>query len=166
MALDMVQAVGDPQVGNLATPINASGFTKSFINNLPAYRAGLSINRRGLEVGMAHGYFLYGPFAVLGPLRLTEFANTAGLLAAVGMVSILTVALSLHGAARSGNNSATGSTIAATPAEFGTTEGWSEFASGFFLGGCGGAFFAYLLCLTPHLIPLQSVVKGVWSVGG
>ena len=59
---------------NLATPFNSSGFTLAFIRNLPAYRKGLSANRRGLEVGMAHGYFLYGPFAILNPLRNTEQA--------------------------------------------------------------------------------------------
>jgi hypothetical protein len=77
-----VTPVADPTVGNLATPVNSSYFTKAFINALPAYRPSLSPNRRGLEVGMAHGFFLFGPFALTGPLRLTEYANTAGLLAA------------------------------------------------------------------------------------
>lgn len=48
--------------GNLATPINSSPLVKAFINNLPAYRRGLSPIRRGLEVGLAHGYWLVGPF--------------------------------------------------------------------------------------------------------
>ncbi|NER29259.1 MAG: photosystem I reaction center protein subunit XI, partial [Symploca sp. SIO1C4] len=65
MTMDVVQPAGDPQIGNLATPVNSSGFTTAFINNLPAYRPGLSPFRRGLEVGMAHGYFLYGPLALL-----------------------------------------------------------------------------------------------------
>ena len=96
MAIDVIQHGGDPQVGNLATPVNSSGFSLAFIRNLPAYRQGLSPNRRGLEIGMAHGYFIYGPFALLGPLRNTEYASTAGLLAAVGLVAILTVALSMY----------------------------------------------------------------------
>ena len=50
--------VADPTVGNLATPVNSSYFTKAFLNALPAYRPSLSPNRRGLEVGMAHGFFL------------------------------------------------------------------------------------------------------------
>ena len=50
------------------------------------------------------------------------------------------------------------------PENLGTSEGWSEFANGFFMGGCGGGFFAYLLCQTPHVELLQEVVKGVWSV--
>ena len=57
-----VTPVADPTVGNLATPVNSSYFAKAFLNALPAYRPALSPNRRGLEVGMAHGFFLYGPF--------------------------------------------------------------------------------------------------------
>lgn len=162
MTMDAISHGGDPQVGNLATPLNSSGFSKAFINNLPAYRKGLSANRRGLEVGMAHGYFLYGPFAILGPLRGTDLATTAGLLATIGMVTILTIALSLYAAAGSGAPLAT-LTTPEPPEDLGTKEGWSEFAGGFLLGGCGGAFFAYFLCLTPHLAALQSIAAGVWS---
>ncbi|MEL6745636.1 MAG: photosystem I reaction center subunit XI, partial [Pseudomonadota bacterium] len=39
-------------------PLNSSGLSQAFISNLPAYRQGLSAQRRGLEVGMAHGYLL------------------------------------------------------------------------------------------------------------
>lgn len=86
----------DPQQGNFETPINASGLSKWFINNLPAYRPGLTPFRRGLEAGMAHGYFLFGPFAKLGPLRNTANANLAGLLAAIGLIIISTAAISLY----------------------------------------------------------------------
>jgi photosystem I subunit 11 len=150
MTVNLTQPVDDPQVGNLATPINSSGFTKALINNLPAYRQGLSPNRRGLEVGMAHGYFLYGPFALLGPLRDTEMGTLAGLVAAVSFITILTIALSLHGAVREGHATET-LTTPKPPEAFGTKEGWSEFASGFLIGGCGGAAFAYFLATTPLL---------------
>jgi len=162
MTTDVVTHGGDPQVGNLATPVNASGFTKAFISNLPAYRSGLSPFRRGLEVGMAHGYFLYGPFAVLGPLRDSDLSATAGLLATIGLVGLLTIALSLYGSIGSGSPIAT-VTAPNPPEDLGTKEGWSEFASGFLLGGCGSAFFAYFLCGTPHLEPLVRVVSQVWS---
>lgn len=159
MSIDVVQHGGDPQVGNLATPVNASGFVTAFIRNLPAYREGLSAHRRGLEVGMAHGYFLYGPFAVLGPLRNTDLAAVAGLLGAVALVALLTCALSLYGAAGSGAPLAT-VTTPNPPADLGTKEGWSEFASGFLVGACGGAFFAYFLNTTPHLTSLVETFSG------
>ena len=162
MSIDVVHSGGDPQVGNLSTPVNGSAFTKTFINALPAYRKGLSPNRRGLEVGMAHGYLLYGPFAVLGPLRLTEYGPTAGLLATIGLVSILTICLSIYGAVGVGKPTET-LTTPDVPTDLATKEGWSEFAGGFLLGGCGGAFFAFFLCQTPHLQPLIQVVSNVWS---
>lgn len=148
MATDVIGNGGDPLVGNLATPINSSGFVKTFINNLPAYRAGLAPNRRGLEVGMAHGYFIYGPFALLGPLRNTDMAHSAGLLATVALVALLTVALSIYSVVGVSKPTAT-LTVPNPPSDLGTREGWSEFASGFFLGGCGGAIFAWLLSTTP-----------------
>ncbi len=160
MQLDAVTHAGDPQVGNLATALNSSSLSTAFIQNLPAYRKGLSPNRRGLEVGMAHGYFLYGPLALLGPLRATDVAPTAGILATIGFVMILTVALSLYAAVTDAKPTATLTTP--EPPAF-TREDWSEFAGGFLLGGCGGAFFAYFLCQTPHLAPLQNLASGVWS---
>jgi len=160
--MDAVTHGGDPQVGNLATPLNSSPFSKTFIQNLPAYRAGLSANRRGLEVGMAHGYFLYGPFIVLGPLRGSDSAELGGFLASAGLIAILTIALSLYAGAMGGKPIST-VTAPDIPEDLGTKEGWSDFASGFFMGGCGGAFFAYFLCSTPHVEFLQDVVKAVWS---
>ena len=62
----------DPFVGNLSTPVTTSTATKLYLGNLPIYRKGLSPLLRGLEIGMAHGYFLIGPFYILGPLRNSE----------------------------------------------------------------------------------------------
>jgi len=44
----------DPFVGNLATPISTSSFTRNLLSNLPAYRVGLSPLLRGLEIGVTH----------------------------------------------------------------------------------------------------------------
>ena len=142
---DMIKPAGDPQIGNLETPLNSSGLTKAFIGNLPAYRPGLASQRRGLEVGMAHGYFLYGPFALLGPLRDSDIPGIAGLLSAAALVAILTVGLSIY--ARSGINARVSKSTApfSPPEAFCSTEGWSEFAGGFLIGGVGGATVAYLL---------------------
>ena len=137
-------AGGDPQTGNLETPINASGFTEAYINNLPAYRRGLSPLRRGLEIGMAHGYWLIGPFAKLGPLRDTDVANLAGLLSTVGLIVILTIGLSLYANSCPPDPTKT-ITTPNPPAALTAQEGWNEFGSGFLIGGIGGAGFAYAL---------------------
>lgn len=135
---------GDAEIGTLETPINSSPIVKAFISNLPAFRQGLTPMRRGLEVGMAHGYWLIGPFAKLGPLRDTDIANLAGLLSTVGLVVISTIAISLY--ANSNPPKVTG-TIAAprVPEAFQSAEGWNEYGSGFLIGGIGGALVAYAL---------------------
>ncbi|MDX2215216.1 MAG: photosystem I reaction center subunit XI [Oculatellaceae cyanobacterium bins.114] len=141
---EVVFPAGDPQNGNLATPINSSNFTRTLINNLPGYRKGITPLRRGLEVGMAHGYWLIGPFVKLGPLRNTEIANLAGLLSAVGLVVISTLAISLYAFSFPPEPEAT-ITTPAPPAALKSSEGWNEYASGFLIGGIGGAVFAYFI---------------------
>lgn len=142
----------DSQEGNLETPINSSPLVKWFINNLPAYRQGLNPSRRGLEVGMAHGYLLFGPFAKLGPLRNADNANLAGLLAAIGLVVILTACLSLY--ANSNPNKALASVTVPNPPvdAFNSQESWNNFASSFLIGGIGGAVVAYFLTSNLGLI--------------
>jgi photosystem I subunit 11 len=127
----------DPFVGNLSTPVNSSNFTKLFLCNLPAYRPGLSSLLRGLEIGMAHGYFLLGPFYILGPLRNSEVALLSGFLSVVGLVLILTGGLSIYSLVFTDSSISTSSLQ--------TSEGWSQFTAGFFVGAIGGAGFAYLL---------------------
>lgn len=144
MTMDVVKPADDPQIGNLATPVNASGFTKAFINALPAYRQGLSAQRRGLEIGMAHGYLLFGPFAYTSQFRNSSIADIVGLVEAVILVVILTVCLSLYGSVGPAKPTAT-VTTPNPPESFSTSEGWSEFAGMFLVGGIGGAGFAYLV---------------------
>lgn len=144
MTVDFVKPAGDPQVGNLATPINSSAFTQAFINNLPAYRQGLTPLRRGLEVGMAHGYLLFGPFAFTSQFRNSEFANLVGVIEAAALVLILTICLSIYASVTKLKPVAT-VTTPNPPDSFDTREGWSEFAAGFLVGGVGGAFAAYWL---------------------
>ncbi|MGD1919940.1 MAG: photosystem I reaction center subunit XI, partial [Pleurocapsa sp.] len=74
----------DPCLGNLSTPINDSDLVRLYSRNLPAYREGLSPLMRGLEIGMAHGYFLIGPEIVFGTLRETSHgANLRGVITAI-----------------------------------------------------------------------------------
>jgi len=155
---EAIKPMGDPQVGNLETPLNSSAFTKAFIGNLPAYRKGLSPQRRGLEIGMAHGYLLYGPFALLGPLRDSDIPGLAGLLGAAGLVVILTACLSLYSGAGISPGIVKSTAPFSPPEALSTDEGWSEFAGGFLVGGIGGAVFAYLLAANMPL--LLSVVSG------
>lgn len=144
MTQQVVQPAGDPQIGNLATPINSSEFTKALINNLPAYRVGLSAQRRGLEIGMAHGYLLFGPFAYTSQFRNTPVYDLVGLIEAVILVVILTLCLSIYSSVGVGKPIST-VTTPRPPEALGTQEGWSEFAGSFLIGGIGGAAFAYLV---------------------
>jgi len=144
MTMDVVKPAGDPQIGNLATPINSSGVTRAFINNLPAYRAGLSAQRRGLEIGMAHGYLLFGPFTFTSQFRNSPIADIVGLLEAVSLIVILTLCLSVYSSVGVGKPIAT-VTTPQPPTDLSTKEGWSDFSSGFLVGGIGGAAFAYVV---------------------
>ncbi len=139
-----VSNAGDSQVSNLATPVNSAGVVKAFISNLPAYRQGLSAGRRGLEVGMAHGYLIVGPFTLLGPQRNTGNAHLAGLLASIGLVVILTACLSIYASVMPKPPLASVA-VSKIPTELTTQNGWNEFTGMFLLGGAGGAVFAWLL---------------------
>jgi len=161
-----VTPVSDPCVGNLATPVNSGYFIKGLINNLPLYRPGISPNFRGLETGAAFGYLLYGPFTICGPLRATEYQQTAGLLAAIGAVHILSLLFLLYNQpGKQPNIPPADVTVENPPADLFTRTGWADFTSGFWLGGCGGAVFAWFLCNTVHVQELFKIAAGVWSVG-
>ena len=154
--VEMVKPYGDPQIGHLATPVSASGFTTAFIGNLPAYRKGLSPILRGLEVGMAHGYFLIGPWVLLGPLRDSEYANLGGLISGLTMVLIATACLSIYGIVSFQGESGSKSD------SLQSADGWSQFAAGFFVGGMGGAFVAYFLL--ENLGVVDGIMRGVFNV--
>ena len=87
----------DPFVGNLATPVSTSSFTRSLLGNLPAYRPGISPLFRGLEIGMTHGYFLVGPFYKLGPLRNSDVALISGFFSSLGLIIIMSACLAIYG---------------------------------------------------------------------
>jgi photosystem I subunit 11 len=152
MAEDLVKPYGgDPFVGNLSTPISDSGFTRAFIGNLPAYRKGLSPILRGLEIGMAHGYFLVGPWTLLGPLRDSEHAALGALISAVALILIATMCLSAYGLVSFKHGETSSDSMQ-------TSDGWSQFAGGFFVGATGGAFVAYLLLANFDIV--DSIFRG------
>jgi photosystem I subunit 11 len=133
----------DSSVGHLSTPITNSAATKAFLGNLPAYRPGLSPLSRGLEVGMAHGYFLIGPFEKLGPLRNSSVALLVGFLSTIGLIIILTLCLTIYGNVTFQKTSNFNERFSNKDLQ--TLKGWTQFRSGFLLGALGGAGVAYLI---------------------
>jgi photosystem I subunit 11 len=132
---------GDPFVGHLSTPITTSNLTKTYLSLLPAYQSGLSPLLRGINIGFAHGYFLLGPFVKLGPLRDSQVANFVGFVSTISLIIILTTGLLIYGFVTfSKNQTSTKNTL-----DILTSKGWNQFASGFIVGGFGGASIAYIL---------------------
>ena len=132
----------DPFVGHLATPITSSAVTRAILQNLPAYRFGLTPLLRGLEIGLAHGYFLIGPFFKLGPLRNSDVALLVGFLSTIGLIVILTLGLTIYGIVSFNDNTSTSQNN-----NFQTKKAWDQFKSGFFVGACGSTGFAFI-CLS------------------
>ncbi|KZV48486.1 Photosystem I reaction center subunit XI, chloroplast precursor [Dorcoceras hygrometricum] len=153
---------GDPFIGTLETPITSSPLIAWYLSNLPGYRTAVSPLLRGIEVGLAHGYFLVGPFAVTGPLRNTPYHGAAGSLAAGGLVAILSVCLTMYGIAtfKEGEPSiAPTLTLTGRKKEadkLQTAEGWAQFTGGFFFGGISGVLWAYFLL---YVLDLPYFVK-------
>ena len=137
----------DPFVGHLATPITSSAITRAILRNLPAYRFGLTPLLRGLEIGLAHGYFLMGPFVKLGPLRNSDISLLSGFLSTIGLIIILTLGLTIYGVATFESETSESTT------DLQTKTAWNQFKGGFFVGACGSAGFAFI-CLSsiPTLI--------------
>jgi len=130
----------DPFVGHLSTPITSSAVTKTILGNLPAYRPGLNPLLRGLEIVLAHGYFLIGPFVKLGPLRNTDVALLAGFLSTLGLIIIATLGLTIYGYATFQDDNSND--------ELQSKMGWNQFKGGFLVGAFGGSGFAYICLLS------------------
>jgi photosystem I subunit 11 len=133
---------GDPFVGHLSTPITNSNLTKTYLSLLPAYKAGLSPLLRGINIGSVHGYFLLGPFVKLGPLRDSQVANFVGFVSTISLLIILTTCLLIYGFVSFSDKTPSNKKVLV---DFLTAKGWSQFTSGFIVGGFGGASIAYAL---------------------
>lgn len=139
--------------GTLKTPLNASDLSVDFIRKLPILRDNLSPLRRGLEVGMAHGYWAIGPFIMLGPLRNTDQALLAGTLSGCGLIVIGFIVLLGYGVTSfsSSNRPSVYAKVRAAddvlelPDSLRSVTGWRQFSVSFLIGGLGGALFASLL---------------------
>merc|ERR1719230_1530521 len=99
--VDVIQPLnGDPFIGMMETPVTSSPIVVNYLSNLPIYRIGIPPLLRGCEIGLAHGFFLPGPFIKLGPLRdVEDSAEVTGCMSAAGLVLILAVCLSIYGSA-------------------------------------------------------------------
>ena len=138
----------------LETPVTSSPLVAGYLSNLPAYRTGVSPLLRGVEIGLAHGFLVAGPFIKLGPLR--DFAGEsgnagiiAGCLSAAGLVLILTMCLSMYGQVSFqtetpavGVKTLPGRSVAQDPLQ--SAEGWSNFSAGWAVGGLSGVAWAYV----------------------
>merc|ERR1712224_1022197 len=140
---------GDPFIGMLETPVTSAPIVAKYLSGLPAYRTGVSPLLRGVEVGLAHGFFLPGPFIKLGPLRSVEgTAEIAGCMSAAGLIIILASCLSIYGAASFQRKETVGvKTLSGRliiPDELQTSDGWANFTSGWLVGGLSGVAYCYL----------------------
>merc|ERR1711976_738139 len=140
---------GDPFIGMLETPVTSAPIVANYLSNLPAYRIGTAPLLRGVEIGLAHGFFLPGPFIKLGPLRSVEgTAEIAGCMSAPGLVIILTSCLSIYGAASFQRKETIGvKTLSGREIErdeLQTSAGWEDFTSGWVVGGLSGVAYCYL----------------------
>merc|ERR1711862_147245 len=147
---DVIQPLNnDPFIGMLETPVTSSSIVVNYISNLPIYRIGVPILLRGFEIGLAHGFFIPGPFIKLGPLRNVEgSAEIAGCLAGMGLIVILASCLCIYGAVSFqrkdtiGIKTLSGREISRDSLQ--TSEGWNNFASGWVFGGLSGVIYCYL----------------------
>jgi len=156
---------GQSPAGQFGNPINSSGLVKTYINNLPAYRPGLSPFLRGLEIGMAHGYFLVGPEVVVGPLRETAHgANLSGLITAIYITVSACLGISIfalstfQGDPRGAYNSHSPDRL--RPLR--NKEDWFQLCGGILLGSMGGAIFAYVLL--ENFDELDAILRGAVNV--
>ncbi|KAF8088540.1 hypothetical protein N665_0538s0035 [Sinapis alba] len=153
---------GDPFIGSLETPVTSSPLIAWYLSNLPAYRTAVNPLLRGVEVGLAHGFLLVGPFVKAGPLRNTAYAGSAGSLAAAGLVVILSMCLTIYGISsfKEGEPSIAPSLTLTgrkkQPDQLQTAEGWAKFTGGFFFGGISGVTWAYFLL---YVLDLPYYVK-------
>ena len=136
---------GDIFVGHLSTPITTSNLTKSYLSLLPAYKAGLSPLLRGINIGYVHGYFLLGPFVKLGPLRDSQVANFVGFVSTISLLIILTTCLLIYGFVSFSDSKNEEGSEKKELVDFLNSKGWSQFTSGFIVGGFGGTSIAYVL---------------------
>ena len=139
-----VKPFNDPCAGDLVTPVNSNIAIKAIVNTLPIYRKGLSIRARGIQLGSAFGFVLYGPFTILGPMRNSVYSEIIGLFSTIGGITILATLFYLYGQA-GGNfyKPPANPTVSNPPEDLFNHGNWSEFQNYFWLGGLLGSVVAW-----------------------
>jgi photosystem I subunit 11 len=120
---------------------------------------------RGLEIGMAHGFFLVGPQVVVGPLRETAHgANLSGLITAIYITASACLGISIFALATfQGDPRGTYNSNSKDPLRpLKKKEDWFQLCGGIFLGSMGGAVFAYLLL--ENFSDLDAILRGAVNV--
>jgi photosystem II CP43 chlorophyll apoprotein len=138
------------QVASVPTGVSFSDITVTFLRNLPLDRKGLSAIVRGLEVSLAHGYFLVGLVAVLIRLQAKGLTPLAGLLATLTLILIWAIALSVGD--RPNLEKDKSFYWHKTP------EDGSLFRGRFVIGGTSGAFLGYLLL--ENVSGIDAILRG------
>lgn len=131
--------------------VDERDFTLLFLRNLPIYRQKISPAFRGLEIGLAHGYFLIGPFIAWS--GSTQPQIKLALLLTLALIGGIAIALSTYKPTTSDSEN-----------RFywlKTPEDWSLFRGSFLIGGASGAFFVYFLL--ENMEVFQTLVKGFVS---
>ena len=160
--LSTVRSFSDPCAGDLITPVNSNIVVRTIINWLPIYRQGLTPRSRGVQLGAAFGYILYGPFTILGPMRNSDYGSTIGLLSTVGAIHILCALFFLYGQAGGKFYSPPPNpTVIEPPPDLFNRTSWSSFLTGIWLGGCVGAFVAWFVYSNPLLHKLYQISFGI-----
>ena len=129
--------IGGLQQKRLSAFVKNSDVTLLFLRNLPIYRKRLSPVFRGLEIGMAHGYFLIGPFIALSPIKDSQLANETGLLLASASILLIAIALNFYNDENLENREVF--------YWVSSSEDWSLFRGSFLVGGIGGAIVVYFM---------------------
>jgi photosystem I subunit 11 len=119
----------DPFVGHLSTPITSSNLISTYLSTLSIYKKSSSSFLSGLNIGVIHGYFLLGPFFLLGPLRNSEYSIFLSFLSSIALITILSLALFIYKIA------SFTSINEKTLKSFLSNSEWNQIIQGFYLGG-------------------------------
>jgi len=146
---------GDPFIGHLESPITSSPWIVWLVSNTPWYRRMVSPLQRGVEIGLAHGFWVCGPFIKCGPLKATPDAELGGCIAGAALMLIVCWGATMYGEVTYYDwkpehplkmVSLSGKKLPQDPLF--TSEGWHKMVAGVTAGSLSGALWCYILTQT------------------